>query len=300
MVQGAFLVDLKGKHVIIFGGKNGLLGKAVTKALLVAKALPIPLSSSDCDILNPKGIEKILNKINPDLIINAAAYTNVDRAEDETEAAFSLNATAPLLLAVEAAKRDILLVHYSTDFVFRGDKKRPYGVTDKPGAFSVYGISKAEGERNLLEFGYDKTLLIRISWLFGAGKMNFVEKILSFAQREMQITVVNDQIGSPSYTTDIAENTLALIRHDANGIYHLANSGTTSWFGLASEAVKIAGLNCTIEPVPSHKYPTKAVRPKYSVLDLSDFTQLTGITPRSWQEALKEYMGHEFPELKSS
>jgi dTDP-4-dehydrorhamnose reductase len=286
-------MDLQGMTVVIFGGKTGLLGQALTKALKAAGAKPKPLSSSDCDILEPKQVEKVLNKYDPDLIINAAAYTLVDLAEEQEEAAFALNATAPLLLAAEAAKRGIPLVHYSTDFVFNGKQTTPYTVYDDTGAFSVYGISKAEGEKNLLMLGYHNTLIIRISWLFGPGKINFVEKILSLAESRKRLTVVNDQTGSPSYAPDIAINTLKLIQKDATGLFHLANSGEATWFDLASKAVEIAGKQCAVEPVPTSAYPTAAVRPAYSVLDLTRFTQVTGATPRPWQDALTEYITKE-------
>jgi len=282
-------MDLQGKTVVIFGG-TGLLGQSLTNALKAAKAKPKPLSSKDCDILDPKTVEKVLNKHDPDLIINAAAYTQVDLAEEQEEVAFALNATAPPLLAVEAAKRGIPFVHYSTDFVFSGKQDTPYTVYDEPGAYSVYGISKAEGEKNLLILGYHNTLIIRISWLFGPGKINFVEKILTLAESRDKLTVVNDQTGSPSYAPDIAVNSIKLIEQDATGIFHLANSGEATWFDLASEAVKLARLKCTVEPVPTSAYPTAAVRPKYSVLDLTRFTQVTGETPRPWREALTEYV----------
>lgn len=283
-------MDIQGLTVIIFGGKTGLLGQALTKAFKKAGAYPVPLSSSDCDILDQMAIEKLLNRKDPDLIINAAAYTQVDLAEDEEELAFAINATAPPLIAAQAAKRYIPFVHFSTDFVFRGDRQTPYTAYDQPTPFSVYGISKADGERGLLKLGYDRTLIIRISWLFGPGKTNFVEKILGFAESRDNLTVVDDQTGSPSYAPDIAENTLKLLEKDATGVYHLANSGETTWCGLATEAVKLAQIDCTVEPVPTSAYPTKAVRPHYSVLDLSRFIETTGITPRAWEDALKEYV----------
>lgn len=286
-------MDLTGKTVVIFGGKNGLLGQSLTRALKAVKAKPKPLSSKDCDILDPKTVEKILNRLDPDLLINAAAYTQVDLAEEQEEAAFALNATAPPLLAAEAAKRGIPFVHYSTDFVFNGKQRTPYTVYDDPGAFSVYGISKAEGEKNLLILGYHNTLIIRISWLFGPGKINFVEKILSLAETRDSLTVVNDQTGSPSYAPDIATNTIKLIEHDANGLFHLANSGEATWYDLASTAVDLAGIECTVEPVPTSAYPTAAVRPPYSVLDLTRFTQVTGEIPRHWREALTEYVQND-------
>ena len=286
-------MQIPGLRVMVLGGKTGLLGQALTAALDRAGATPIPLSSEDCDIVEPSTVRRMLERKDPDLLVNAAAYTQVDQAEDEEELAFALNATAPPLLAAEAAKRAIPFVHYSTDFVFRGDKKEPYTVYDEPGAFSVYGISKAQGERNLLTLGYEKTLIIRISWLFGPGRTNFVEKILELCRTRDTLSVVNDQTGSPSYAPDVAKNTLHLLEKEATGIYHLANSGETTWRGLAGAAVDLAGLDCSVEPIPSSAYPTKAMRPAYSVLDLSRFTKTTGVTPRHWREALRDYVRDE-------
>ncbi|MBG0790085.1 MAG: dTDP-4-dehydrorhamnose reductase [Desulfovibrionaceae bacterium] len=283
-----------GKTVVIFGGRTGLLGQALTSAFNKAGALPVPLSSDDCDILDPLMVEETLDREKPDLIVNAAAYTQVDLAEDEQDKAFALNATAPPLLAALAARRSVPFVHYSTDFVFRGNKSVPYTEEDVPASFSTYGISKADGERGLLRLGYAKTLIIRISWLFGPGRTNFVRKILDLADSRDTLTVVDDQIGSPSYAPDIAANTLLLLKKNATGIYHLANSGETSWYGLASLAVSMAGKRCDVTPVPTSAYPTKAVRPAYSVLDLGKFIKATGVTPRRWEEALDEYIRMNF------
>ena len=281
---------MEGLKAAVLGGRNGLLGQALVAALSDAGAVPCALSSKDCDILNPLSVEKCLDAHDPDILINATAYTQVDLAEDEPEKAFALNATAPALLATLAARRSIPFVHYSTDFVFNGLKTAPYTEYDETCATSVYGISKADGERGLLKLGYDKTLIIRISWLFGPAKTNFVKKILGLAETHNKLTVVNDQIGSPSYAPDIAENTIRLIRKNATGLYHLANSGETSWHGLANMAVNLANINCYVAPVPSTEYPTRAVRPPYSVLDLSKFIRTTGSVPRRWEDALKQYI----------
>ncbi|QGY40963.1 dTDP-4-dehydrorhamnose reductase [Pseudodesulfovibrio cashew] len=286
-------MELRGKTIAVLGGKTGLLGQALVKALTAAKAKPKPLSSKDCDIVDPGSVERVLNKIDPDVLINAAAYTQVDLAEEQEEVAFALNATAPPLLAAAAARRGIPFLHYSTDFVFSGNRTTPYTVYDNPGAFSVYGISKAEGEKNLIALGYDGTLIIRTSWLFGPDKMNFVKKIITLATERNTLKVVDDQTGSPSYTPDVAANSIKLLEKDATGIFHLANSGTATWFDLASEAVRLAGLPCTVEPIPTSGYPTPAVRPAYSVLDLTRFIQTTGETPRHWKDALKEYINQE-------
>ncbi|OIQ51781.1 dTDP-4-dehydrorhamnose reductase [Pseudodesulfovibrio hydrargyri] len=281
---------IEGSRIAVLGGRTGLLGQALACAFDNAGALTFPLSRQDCDVLDPMSVEQWLDKNDPDLLVNATGYTQVDLAEDEPEKAFALNGTVPPLLATLAARRAIPFVHYSTDFVFNGRKRTPYTEYDEPDASSVYGISKADGERGLLKLGYKRTLIIRISWLFGPGRTNFVKKILGLADAHENLTVVDDQTGSPSYAPDIAENTLRLLEKDATGLFHLANSGATSWHGLASTAVALADKACTVSPVPTTAYPTKATRPPYSVLDLSKFTRTTGLTPRPWEDALRQYV----------
>ncbi|XXJ20033.1 dTDP-4-dehydrorhamnose reductase [Desulfovibrio caledoniensis] len=281
---------IAGSRIAILGGRTGLLGQALSRAFDNAGAVAFPLSRQDCDVLDPMSVELWLDKNDPDVLINATGYTQVDLAEDEPEKAFALNGTVPPLLATLAARRAIPFVHYSTDFVFNGRKQTPYTEYDEPNASSVYGISKADGERGLLKLGYKRTLIIRIAWLFGPGRTNFVKKILGLADAHKKLTVVNDQIGSPSYTPDIADNTVKLLEKDAAGLFHLANSGKTSWHGLANTAVNLAGINCLVSPVPTSAYPTKAYRPPYSVLDLAKFIRTTGVTPRPWEEALKQYV----------
>lgn len=280
-----------GKTVVIFGGKTGLLGQSLARVFDDAGARTVPLSSADCDILDPMAVEEVLHRERPDLVVNAAAYTQVDLAEDEQDAAFALNATAPPLLAALAAKHGAFFIHYSTDFVFKGDKKTPYTEDDRVSSFSTYGISKADGERGLLKLEYGKMLIIRIAWLFGPGRINFVRKMIDLADERPELTVVDDQIGSPSYAPDVARHTLQLLEKDATGIYHLANSGQTSWFGLADLAVRLSGRECAVKPVSTDQYPTKATRPAYSALDLTRFTETTGVTPRPWEDAVREYVG---------
>jgi dTDP-4-dehydrorhamnose reductase len=181
-------------------------------------------------------------------------------------------------------------VHYSTDFVFNGRKSSPYTPEDQPAPSSVYGQTKLQGERELLALGLPSLLIIRTSWLFGPCKTNFVTRILELAASRPELSVVHDQVGSPSYTPDLAANSLALLDQGATGIFHLANAGRASWCELATEAVRGADLPCRIKPIPSSEYPQKACRPAYSVLDLGAFSAVTGITPRPWLQALREFL----------
>ncbi len=189
-----------------------------------------------------------------------------------------------------AAEAGAGLVHYGTDFVFDGQKGAPYAEDDAVNPECVYGASKLAGERALLDLSPDGLLIIRISWLFGPGKTNFVEKILGFARTREVLNVVADQIGSPSYTPELAAASLALIKAQAAGIFHAACQGAASWRDLAAEAVAQAGIPCEVRPIASSEYPQKAKRPSYSVFDLGKLRGATGMTPMDWREAVARYV----------
>jgi len=283
------------KKALVLGGRNGLLGRSVAAALEAAGVDTVPVSAADVDYFDADALDDFLYKHeqeNPsDLcIVNAVAYTQVDKAEDEQEDAYRLNAALPALLGVLAEERGLRLAHFSTDFVFDGAKGAPYLPTDAANPLSIYGASKLAGEEALLSMDIPGLLILRTAWLFGPGKMNFVERILQLAAERQELSVVNDQFGSPTCTTDLAAITVALLKNGATGVLNAANSGPASWFELAAEAVKLAGLPCLVKPIPSSGYPTRAKRPPYSVLDLTETARLAGFTPRPWREALAEYV----------
>lgn len=275
---------------VVLGGKTGLLGQSLVRALEAAGWIVIPLGRADVDIFDPEALGGLLDREECGALFNAVAYTQVDKAEDEPEAAFRLNATLPRLLGGLAKPRGIRLVHYSTDFVFDGRADTPYTPESPTNPLSVYGRSKLEGERALLNLDPPGLLIIRTAWLFGPGRMNFVRRILELARTRDQLNVVHDQVGSPTYTPDLARNSVALVQAGGAGLHHLACSGRASWCELASEAVSAAGLHCAVAPITTEQYPTKARRPAYSVLDLAKFTGATGIKPRPWVQCLREYV----------
>ena len=275
---------------LVLGGKTGLLGQALVSVLANENWTVFAPGREELDIFNSEEIASFVEKKKITHIFNTVAYTRVDQAEEEKELAFQLNRRLPTLLGNVARKKDIYLVHYSTDFVFDGKKNTPYTPQDKTNPLSVYGKSKLEGENSLLDKTWNKLLIIRTAWLFGPNKTNFVARILELAQNKETLNVVHDQVGSPTYTIDLANYTLELIKKAAHGLYHLSNSGQASWCELASEAVKCAGLHCRVNPIASSEYPQKAVRPPYSVLDCSEFIDLTGIKPRPWIQALRDYI----------
>ena len=278
------------RSAVVLGGKTGLLGQALCMAMTRRGWTVHAPGRADLDLFDRPAVEDYLTRTGADTLFNTVAYTKVDQAEDEPSEAARLNRQLPLVLGQAARNAGVRLVHYSTDFVFNGRKTTPYTTEDQPDPRSVYGSTKLQGERELLALGLPGLLIIRTSWLFGPCKINFVTRILELAASRPELSVVHDQVGSPSYTPDLAANSLALVDSGATGLFHLANSGQASWCELAAEAVRGADLPCRVKPITSAQYPQKAVRPAYSVLDLSKFTAATGITPRPWLQALREFL----------
>lgn len=279
-----------GPRTAVVLGSRGLLGRALCECLESAGWRVVPAGRTDPDLFDPDRVSAFLDENSPDMLFNAVAFTQVDKAEEEPEAAALLNEKLPLLIGRLARKNGILMVHFSTDFVFDGQKRTPYLPDDPVGPLSVYGKTKLAGERALMELGPEGVCIIRTAWLFGPGKTNFVAKILDAAKGRDSLEVVHDQVGSPTYTTDLAAHSLELVNAGGRGVFHLVNSGSASWCELAGEAIQAAGLPCTVHPIPSSAFPRKALRPSYSVLDTQACTTLTGSKPRSWLTALREYV----------
>lgn len=295
------------KQAVVLGGKNGLLGRAVALALAAAGVETLAVAGTDVDYFDADALHDFLDQFEREenaeadlCLVNAVAYTQVDKAEDEPEEAFKLNAALPALVGVVAAERGHRLLHFSTDFVFDGAKGAAYLPQDAVNPLGIYGASKLAGEEALLSLGMEGLLILRTAWLFGPGKMNFVARMLELAGQRPELTVVNDQFGSPTCTTDLARLAAALLQNGATGVLHAANSGQASWFELASEAIKLAGLPCAVKPISTSGYPTKAKRPPFSVLDLTDTARLAGYTPRHWREALAEYVPQRLAEMRAA
>lgn len=276
--------------IMVLGGATGLFGQALVHAATISGHDVIASSRNDFDPMNAESVAAYIDAHSPDIICNTIAHTQVDNAEEEEEKARNLNRLFPRILGRIVKERPVYLLHCSTDFVFNGRKKTPYTETDGTAPLSAYGRSKAEGETALLELNLEKLCIVRTAWLFGPGKKNFISTILGLCSAGKSLNVVYDQIGSPTYTSDLAAYCMHLLQADGRGIFHIVNSGQASWCELASEAVRLSQCECSITPVPSAEYPQKAVRPAYSVLDCSKFTKLTGITPRSWCRALTDYI----------
>ncbi|SHN54287.1 dTDP-4-dehydrorhamnose reductase [Desulfovibrio litoralis] len=283
--------------VLILGGDGGLLGSALVCVFKADGWKVDATKRKDFDHLDPVRLKEVISASKPDLIINTIAYTQVDQAEDEPQQADKVNRILPLTLGEIVKKLGIKLIHYSTDFVFSGSKKKPYLTTDEPSSESVYGKTKLDGEKTLLALDSKDICIIRTAWLFGPSKKNFVATILKLCETKKELNVVFDQIGSPTYTVDLAEYSLALAKKlmlgQASGIYHIVNSGQASWCELAAEAVRLSQSDCRILAISSDQYPQKAKRPPYSVLDTSRFTELTGVTPRPWLKGLSDFLYRE-------
>lgn len=278
------------RKALVLGGKTGLLGRALATALEAAGWDVAVTGRPESWAFDTESMCEFIAETTPDVVFNTWAYTQVDKAEEEPDEARRMNIVLPTALGRAIKGRPVTLVHYSTDFVFDGKSDAPYSEDDACKPKSVYGRTKRDGEEALLKLELDNLLIIRTAWLFGPGKRNFVRTMLSLCAEREALGVVHDQVGSPTYTPDLAKYSLALLESGARGIYHISNSGKASWCELACEAVRSAGLPCTVNPIPSDEYPQKAERPCFSVLDTDKFTQATGITPRPWLQAVQEYV----------
>jgi dTDP-4-dehydrorhamnose reductase len=278
------------KNALVLGGRTGLLGQSLVRSLERAGWRVKAVGRQDFDPFDTDALAKAIEVGHHSHVFNAIAYTKVDQAEDEPQAATRLNEDLPRRVGETVQRLGTGLVHFSTDFVFNGRTDNPYTPEDPTDPASVYGRTKLAGEQALTGLGLENLWVVRSSWLFGPGKENFVSKILDLAGQRDKLRVVHDQVGSPTYTPDLAANTVRLVEAENPGLYHLSCSGRASWCELAAEAVLIAGIPCVVEAISSDEFPQKASRPPYSVLDLEKYTQVTGHTPRPWVQALRDYV----------
>jgi len=271
---------------ILIIGSNGLLGSDLVEDWTGDTI--IPATSRDVDIRDLRQLRRLASGQRPDWIILAAGYTDVDGSERDPGLAFAVNRDGTRNVSVVARELSAKLCYLSTDYVFDGASTRPYEPEDPVNPLSVYGASKAAGEKAVQEEG-GLWLIARTSWLFGASKSCFPEKILRAADSQPELKVVNDQIGSPTYTRDLAGAIRGLVRADARGIVNITNSGTCSWFEFAKETLLRAGRSTRVSPINSAEAGRMARRPAYSVLSQEALANY-GIALRTWQEALQTYL----------
>lgn len=280
-------------RTIVVLGACGMLGRSLMPALerrvRGCGGKMLPWGRTELDITDRASVKARITDTRPSVVINCAAYTDVDGCESDAPKARAVNGDAPGFLAEACAKTNALLVHYSTDFVFDGAAHAAYRVDDQPNPLSVYGQSKLQGELEI-KGGGCRYLIVRTSWLYGPYGRNFVESILARVEKGEPLKVVNDQIGRPTYTRDLSEATIRLLDAEAAGLVHFANSGSCSWHEFASEIVHRSGCDVRVLPISSHALGRPARRPPFSVLDLSVYERLTGNTPRHWTLALEEYL----------
>ncbi len=274
---------------VIITGVSGMLGHALTATLSQQHKLT-GFDLPELDITDLSAVKKVIAYHQPDLIINAAGYTDVDGCETNVDHAFAVNALGPRILAVVCNELNIPLVHISTDYIFDGASTSPHKESDKPNPQSIYGKSKLLGEQYVRELT-NKHYIIRTSWLYGKNGRNFVDTMLRLAQERDEISVVNDQVGSPTYTVDLAQAISELVTEPAYGTYHLTNSGTCSWYEFALEIFKQAGIETVkVKPITTEELNRPAPRPKNSVLD-NYIWHLKGKQPlRHYKEALRDYL----------
>ena len=271
--------------MILVVGSKGMLGQELM-GLFGSAARGVDVG--DIDITDLSSVQRVFLTLRPRVVVNAAAYTDVDGCETEKELALQVNGEGVAFLAMISKDIGAKLVQVSTDYVFNGGKHAPYLEDDPPAPLSVYGESKLAGELNA-KFNPDH-LIVRTQWLYGHGGKNFVETMLQLSGERSELAVVDDQIGSPTWTYDLALALKALIDKGCCGTYHAANAGFVSWNGFAREIFRLAGLAVTVKPMSTEQLGRPAARPLYSTLDCGKLSGDTGFVPEPWQEALKRYL----------
>ena len=272
---------------ILITGASGMLGHDLQRTLKNHEL--ILCNSKNLDITNKNLVSETINEMKPDILINSAAYTNVDDCETNYEEAHKVNALGPKNLANVCKDLKIPLVHISTDYVFDGKKTEPLKENDNLGPQTAYGKTKLEGEQFIQKI-LDEYFIIRTAWLYGCDGNNFVKTMLNLSKSHNEITVVNDQIGSPTFTYDLAKGISEIIKTDKYGVYHLTNSGSCSWYEFSKEIFRLTNKNVKVIPVTTEEFPRPAPRPKYSVLNNDKWIK-QGFKPlRDYKEALKEYL----------
>ncbi|SDF71637.1 dTDP-4-dehydrorhamnose reductase [Sporolituus thermophilus] len=275
---------------VLITGANGQLGRALQRQFSGKYALVL-CDLSELNITSFTACRDAVRTYRPDIIINAAAYTNVERAEDEPDAAYAVNAIGAHNLALACRESGTKLVHISTDYIFDGEKGAAYGEYDSPNPLSVYGKSKHLGEQLIRDTG-GRYFIVRTAWLYGDGH-NFVRTMLRLANERTEISVVADQHGTPTYAADLAKFIEQLMHTKYYGIYHVTNAGSCTWYEFACKIFEYAGKKVSVRPIKTEDYPTKARRPRYSVLD-NYMLKLRGFDAlRPWEEALKDYIAND-------
>ena len=278
---------------VLIIGADGQLGSDLTGA--IPQNEQIALTVKELDITDKEQTLRVIKKHAPQVVINTAAYNRVDDSEDQEATAFAVNATGVKNVALACREVDAALVHFSSDYVFNGEKNKPYVETDTPDPRSVYGISKLAGEF-CVKYILKKYFIVRSAGLYGAagclgkGGGNFVDNMIRLADKQPDLRVVDDEIVSPTYTRDLAGKIAQLIRTEHYGLYHIVNHGCCSWYDFTVKIFELLGRKVAVKPVPSSEFPTRAQRPRYSALENARLRTLGMVDLRPWAEALRAYL----------
>jgi dTDP-4-dehydrorhamnose reductase len=285
--------------VVLVTGANGQLGQAIQS---ISGNYPeidfVFCDSSSLDITNLDTVNQVFEKVKPNYCINAAAYTAVDKAESEQEKAISINVVGAKNLAATCKENNTILLHVSTDFVFDGNKSTPYTEEDIPNPTGVYGQTKLDGEKAIQET-FDKYYIIRTSWVYSQFANNFMKTMIRLGSERDSLSVVNDQIGTPTNAVDLAEALVKIICHTERsrsvsstiynfGIYNFSNEGHCSWYDFAKKIFEVNNITIDLSPIPTTSYPTPAKRPAYSVLDKSKIKKAFDLQINNWEDSLNK------------
>lgn len=276
---------------IVITGANGQLGQELVHQLKQTSFSIYSYTKKELDITDGERVQAVIEEIRPDVIINAAAYTKVDLAETQEDLSYKVNGFAQRNLTVAAEKVGAKVCYVSTDYVFDGTSGTPYKEYEVCKPLGVYGKSKYVGEQ-LTQTLSSKYFIVRTAWVYGEYGPNFVKTMLKLAEERDEIGVVHDQVGSPTYTADLAKFIISLIQTDKFGIYHATNSGSCSWYEFAKAIFEESGKNINVNPLTSDQFPRPAARPNYSVLD-NQALRINGFTPlRHWKEGLTAFLNN--------
>ena len=274
---------------VLITGAKGMLGQDMVAEFQRRDYEVHAADHKTLDITDIQAVRAAITALRPDIVVNCAAYTDVDKAESKPEIAMRVNGLGPRNLALACEATGAVLLHISTDYVFDGEKEGPYEIWDTPNPINVYGKSKLWGE-NYVRSLMHRYFIVRTSWLFGKGGRNFVTTMLELAKRGEPIRVVNDQRGCPTYTVDLARACADLVESGCFGIYHVTNQGATTWYEFAKEIFTIIGIPVVVEPIRTEEFPRPAKRPKNSVLSLFPLDREFMRVLLPWRESLLDYL----------
>ncbi len=284
-----FGLQLRGCGRMKITGAGGMLGSDLVERLSGEHEV-VGAAHEDLDVADPSKTKSFIAEVKPDLVLHAAAYTDVDGCESDPDRAYAVNALGAQNVALGCQLAGARMLYFSTDYVFDGSSQRPYIEWDQPKPLSVYGLSKYAGERAVAHL-LDRYYIVRLAWLYGERGKNFVKTMLRLGDERGAVEVVTDQVGSPTYAKDVAEGVARLIATENFGIYHMVNSGQCSWFEFAAEIFRLAGKDVEVRPIKTAKLGRPAPRPRYSALRNFALEKTIGNPMRPWREALADFLG---------